>query len=383
MDKTVERLDKRPFYHIWEANLLYFLIAIGLMTVAAMAQRANFYTGMVFTEYGLLLAPVILMGFIGRVNMKEALSLKPLKPLHGLLIMVMGLLLLPTIMAVNYFVIWLLSFSDKVVLPEIPTAQNTGEFIFLFFIISISAGLCEEFFFRGMVLNAYSHGINKKWGILLSGILFGVFHFDMQRLLGTMILGIVFAYLVEITGSIWSAVIAHMTNNGIAVLLSYGATRVLQALPQEQMEAQMAQSEQMLSNPGLMLTNTLVSAVLAAICLIPVYMILKKIKDDLNPYEPGSTFTVKGVDYLVLDNYNDSVLAIQSQLVDQDPDNLPEDKKRHVTFSKLKALGASRKGLLWNNDKPKPQKFMHYLPWLGVIGLYGYYVVRHLSYVKG
>ena len=48
---------------------------------------------------------------------------------------------------------------------------------------------------------------------LMSGLLFGCFHLNINQALYAFVMGIVFAYMVEATGSLWSSVIAHFAVN--------------------------------------------------------------------------------------------------------------------------------------------------------------------------
>ena len=60
--------------------------------------------------------------------------------------------------------------------------------------------------------------------VILNGLLFAVFHLDLQQGLYTFLMGILFATLVIRTNSIFSSIIAHITINGICLffeILSY------------------------------------------------------------------------------------------------------------------------------------------------------------------
>jgi sodium transport system permease protein len=51
--------------------------------------------------------------------------------------------------------------------------------------------------------------------------LFGVAHSSIYRLLPTFFIGLLLSWLVWRTGSIWTSVLAHTLNNGIAATLVY------------------------------------------------------------------------------------------------------------------------------------------------------------------
>src|SRR5699024_4587010 len=74
--------------------------------------------------------------------------------------------------------------------------------------------------FRGTIMNAYE-GLSKKKAIIYSAVLFGLFHLNLQNLVGPILLGIIFGIIVYKTNSIYSSIIAHTINNGIALTIGY------------------------------------------------------------------------------------------------------------------------------------------------------------------
>ncbi len=85
--------------------------------------------------------------------------------------------------------------------------------------IALVPAICEEIMFRGYVQSAFE----KSWGvwpaILVSGLLFGLFHLQLTNLLPLATLGILLALVTWLSGSLIPAIIAHFINNGSAVLL--------------------------------------------------------------------------------------------------------------------------------------------------------------------
>lgn len=213
----------RKHYPVSVAGWAFLAGALLLLTVGSWVQAQDFRVGMLVTEYGLVLLPVLLLGLWLRLDLRTALRLKPLSLRAALLIPVTVVLAMPITLFLNLCVIAVLAWFGKAYGMPIPSAESLTDLSMLFFIISVSAGLCEEFFFRGMILDAYSSRFGSWAGIGLSALLFGFFHFNPQNLLGPVFLGLMFGYLVLLTGSIWAGVLAHMTNNGVAVLLMYGA----------------------------------------------------------------------------------------------------------------------------------------------------------------
>jgi len=87
-------------------------------------------------------------------------------------------------------------------------------------VIGVTPALCEELFFRGLVLS----GLRRLglWPALLGcALLFGLAHSSVYRLIPTFFIGLMLSWLVWRTGSIWTGILAHALNNGIAATLVY------------------------------------------------------------------------------------------------------------------------------------------------------------------
>lgn len=88
------------------------------------------------------------------------------------------------------------------------------------FHIALIPSICEEILFRGYVLRS----LERSWGvwsaILVSGLLFGLFHLQLTNLLPLAALGVLLAFLTWRSNSLFPAVVAHLVNNGGAVLMA-------------------------------------------------------------------------------------------------------------------------------------------------------------------
>lgn len=87
--------------------------------------------------------------------------------------------------------------------------------------IALVPAIFEEVMFRGYILRA----LEKSWGIwvaiFVSGLMFGMYHIQPSNILPLSFLGIVFAYVTYISGSLYPAMVMHFVNNGSQVI--YGA----------------------------------------------------------------------------------------------------------------------------------------------------------------
>ncbi len=84
-------------------------------------------------------------------------------------------------------------------------------------LIALVPAICEELLFRGFLLSSLSSG--RKWtAIIVSAAIFGVFHFIIFRFLVTAAMGVLLAYVVWQTRSIWPAMMVHFVHNAAGVL---------------------------------------------------------------------------------------------------------------------------------------------------------------------
>ena len=94
----------------------------------------------------------------------------------------------------------------------------TYPFVVQIILMAVIPALVEEFIFRGLFYGTYRKcGILK--GALMSGLVFGLFHLNINQFCYAFVIGVVFAFLVEATGSIWSSVLAHFAINTYSITI--------------------------------------------------------------------------------------------------------------------------------------------------------------------
>ena len=202
-------------------NTYYLLGAIIFLTLGNFLQSLNFEIGLIITEYVLVLGYSLLIIKMSKAEISDYIHLNDVTRMTLFKTVLIVLLSLPIVMLLNLITLYILEVLGRSVYYDIPMAKDFTSVVFQFFIISISAGICEEVFFRGVILNTYKDYFSYKKAILITAFMFGIFHFNLQNILGPIYLGIVFGYLAIKTQSIIPAILGHMTNNGVAYLMSY------------------------------------------------------------------------------------------------------------------------------------------------------------------
>lgn len=85
--------------------------------------------------------------------------------------------------------------------------------------IAVAPGILEEIAFRGVLFSGLRKSLGKPWAaVVVSGLVFGFFHVSLFRILPTALLGVVLAFVVLRTGSIFPAMLWHFLNNFLALV---------------------------------------------------------------------------------------------------------------------------------------------------------------------
>lgn len=92
-----------------------------------------------------------------------------------------------------------------------------GIILFIIYLALVPA-IFEELLFRKVMLDGAKR-FGNIFAIIFTSIMFGLFHQNLQQILGTGIIGLVLAYITVSTGSIKTSVLLHFTNNLFATLL--------------------------------------------------------------------------------------------------------------------------------------------------------------------
>jgi sodium transport system permease protein len=200
---------------------LFALVMLLLFYVGGYVQGREIYSGLIITQYLLILLPVIFVLKYVKVSLPTALNLKPTTPLA-----VLAVVLCSTswVLINSQLGVW-----HNAVLPPPPEFAAAMEEIFttktvplyaLIFMIAISPAICEEVLFRGAITSGLRNIFSPKVTVLLVGLLFGLFHLSIYRFALTGLTGIILTYFVIRSGSIYLSILAHFINNAIGVILA-------------------------------------------------------------------------------------------------------------------------------------------------------------------
>lgn len=85
---------------------------------------------------------------------------------------------------------------------------------------AVIAPMVEELVCRGLIFRRLRDSMGRWPAIVISGVMFGLYHGNVVQALYASVLGILMAVLVELTGTLWSSILFHMGANLISILYS-------------------------------------------------------------------------------------------------------------------------------------------------------------------
>ncbi len=84
---------------------------------------------------------------------------------------------------------------------------------FLILCMGIIAPLAEEIVFRWLIYLRLRDYMRMGAAAVISGLIFGIYHGNLVQAVYASLLGMAFAYILDISGCLWSSVLLHMGAN--------------------------------------------------------------------------------------------------------------------------------------------------------------------------
>ncbi len=166
---------------------------------------------------GILILPVAVYMWKEKMPYAQTIQLKKMRVSDLLLTLLFGILLQPVLTLVNAISMVFATNTTNTFLLEM--SQNVPFWLALVLTAFIPC-VFEETVYRGFFYQEYKK-IDPWKAVLLSGFLFGLMHGNLNQFCYAAVMGIVFALLIEATGSILSTMLIHFAVNSFSVIVMY------------------------------------------------------------------------------------------------------------------------------------------------------------------
>jgi hypothetical protein len=81
--------------------------------------------------------------------------------------------------------------------------------------VVVLAPVVEELIFRGVIFSGFKKNFRPIWAVILSALLFALFHLNPWQLGPTFLLGLLLGFVRLRTGSLLAAIFTHALHNGM------------------------------------------------------------------------------------------------------------------------------------------------------------------------
>ncbi len=266
MSGTKERMQPR-----WWMGVIWFVVVMVVVLFAfGPIQNALGMPGLVVTEL-ILLAMAVVPAIVMKWNLKEVFSIRlpKIRQVFGVLVLWGGGLLL--MLGVNMIILYLFPQQMATTSTALSSFVTTVSPVVGFLIITLSPAICEEALCRGLIQYTFRDVKSKIVVVAAIGVIFGIFHMDPVRILGTGILGAVMAWVMLETKNILLPMIIHFVNNSLSAVSMFSTSGG--AVSEEMIEAS---TEMMASSTAFVGVYVMLAAMAPVLLLIGAALIHEK-----------------------------------------------------------------------------------------------------------
>lgn len=204
--------------------VLIFISIVSPFLFGRFLGGLNFYQSSAVSE-ALFLVPAFFYVLLTGGECLNDLQLQIPRISVLILVVVLSWLLLPLMTWLNLFS---MLFAENYIASEMLGLNGAALGKNLFYIAVVPA-LAEELIFRGFFYHGYRPaGIGKA--IVFSGLCFGLLHMNLNQFCYAFVIGMLFALLVEATGSVISSMLAHFIINSNSVIMLAVQSRLEKSL---------------------------------------------------------------------------------------------------------------------------------------------------------
>lgn len=162
----------------------------------------------------ILLVPALIYVLVMKIDIIKCIPYRKIKLSDAVSSLLIGYCLVPLVLLINV----ISSVFATNYLNSSTTEISQYPFIIQLLLMAFLPTIAEEFVFRGLFYHSY-----RKNGILgaaiLSGVIFGAIHLNINQFCYACVMGMVFALMVEITGSMFSSMLAHFAVNSYSIIM--------------------------------------------------------------------------------------------------------------------------------------------------------------------
>ena len=213
--------------------MLFALVVLLALYIGAYVQSREILSGLVITQWCVILLPPVLILWYVRVDLVESLNLRrpPPAALAAAVLMAAATVVLAAQVKVWQNQILPMPRELEEQLEKLLRYDGTPRgLVVLLLVVAVTPAICEEVLFRGVILSGLRTRLSVATSVVVVGALFGLFHMSVYLIVPTGLMGMAITYVVLRSRSIYVGMLFHFLNNAVAV---FSMTPSIQAFLEE------------------------------------------------------------------------------------------------------------------------------------------------------
>lgn len=270
--------------NIFNTSLIYFIILVLFVAVrictaldvfSFLGAGESIILTMVIQLGLLLLLPLLLSSKLNKKTTSQTLDDFNFKGTDWRTILIsilIGFIVFVLTVAISSFFSFVLSLLGYSVATSTAVSDPTWQgFALSILAIAILPAFCEEFTHRGLLISGFK-SLGIKNTIILSSLLFGLLHLNIEQFFYATIIGAILGTVAIFSKSIVPAIIIHFINNFINVYLDFARAK---SLPGGDL---LAKASSFLSNGNIFLSILFVILFMFLLIILLIYLITTLLK---------------------------------------------------------------------------------------------------------
>lgn len=163
-----------------------------------------------------IMAGFILIVGVKKDELSKALRIKKISLGKAVISLLIGYMLIPLALFINNLSMLFVTNEFQANSQSIYDSPIWIQLI----VIAVIPAIVEELIFRGLIFGTYNK-VNVIWAAILSGLIFGCFHLNINQFCYAFVMGIIFALLVEVMDSLYASILAHFAFNTFNIIVGF------------------------------------------------------------------------------------------------------------------------------------------------------------------
>ncbi|MBN2309330.1 MAG: CPBP family intramembrane metalloprotease, partial [Candidatus Hydrogenedentes bacterium] len=214
----------RPAPTLGIALLAFVVSSLLVFYIGAYWQSRHLLSGLLVTQWGLILLPTLTLLWYLRVDLRQSLRLHRPSAAAAAATLLIATAWIPLAIQTTSWQNRILPMPESIKegLGQVFLPDGGAGLCVLLFVVAISPAICEEVLFRGAVLSGLRGRVPAWAAWALAGLLFGMSHYSIHRAPVIILSGVMLAYVVWKSNSLYTGMAAHFMLNAFGVLAQLG-----------------------------------------------------------------------------------------------------------------------------------------------------------------